>query len=46
MQTAPHLTLSQVADQVGYADLPSFSKAFTKKMGQSPSAWRLQMGTI
>lgn len=36
----PHLTVEAVALSVGFADLPSFSKAFKRRVGRSPSAWR------
>lgn len=32
-----HLTVSKVADQTGFADLASFSKAFKKAFGFPPS---------
>jgi AraC-like DNA-binding protein len=37
--------LASIAEEVGYADLPTFSKAFRRKVGVPPSAWRLQLGT-
>ncbi len=35
-----NLTITQIAQQVGYDDLYHFSKLFKKHMGQSPSAMR------
>ena len=36
------LTLSQIAYESGYGDLPAMSKAFKKKYGITPSAYRKQ----
>lgn len=34
------LTVSEIADQVGYCDLYQFSRVFKQRMGRSPSTWR------
>ena len=39
----PHLSISQIADTVGYEDPSAFSRAFRRVAGQSPQEWR-QMG--
>lgn len=39
---ATDLTLSQIATALGYADQFSFSKAFKKEKGISPSSWKEQ----
>ena len=39
----PHLSISQIADTVGYEDPSAFSRAFRRVTGQSPQEWR-QMG--
>lgn len=38
----PHLRVSEVADQVGYRSLSSFTRAFTRAYGQAPGKWRKQ----
>lgn len=43
MLTWKELPLSAVAMAVGYADLPSFSKAFRRVLGASPLHWRTRM---
>lgn len=43
MLTWEELPLSAVAVAVGYADLPSFSKAFRREVGESPLYWRTRM---
>lgn len=42
IQTSPECNLSEVAHQVGFADLAHFSKMFKKKEGLSPSEWKKQ----
>ncbi len=37
------LSISEIANQLGYADLFTFSRQFTKERGTSPSAYRKQM---
>jgi AraC-like DNA-binding protein len=39
----PSLSLSQIADRLGYSELSSFSHAFYRWTGKSPSAFRLEM---
>jgi AraC-like DNA-binding protein len=34
------LSLSRIAEQVGYDSLPGFSRAFRKQLGKSPLKWR------
>jgi AraC-like DNA-binding protein len=34
------LTVSEIAERVGYDSLPAFSKAFKRRLGSSPSSWR------
>jgi len=34
------LSLAQITDQLGYGDLQSFSRAFSRWYGKSPGAWR------
>ncbi len=34
------LSLAQITDQLGYGDLQSFSRAFSRWYGTSPGAWR------
>lgn len=34
------LTISEVAEQAGYADVYQFSRLFKKRMGKAPSTWR------
>lgn len=36
----PQLSLAQITDQLGYGDLQSFSRAFSRWYGTSPGAWR------
>ncbi|TAK99964.1 MAG: AraC family transcriptional regulator [Aquabacterium sp.] len=36
------LSISKIADQVGYASEAAFSQAFKREYGASPSAWRQQ----
>nr|WP_294971713.1 AraC family transcriptional regulator [uncultured Pseudomonas sp.] len=36
----PALSLAEITDQLGYGDLQSFSRAFTRWYGTSPGAWR------
>jgi AraC-like DNA-binding protein len=36
------LSISRVADQVGYASEAAFSQAFKREYGVSPSVWRQQ----
>lgn len=36
----PHLSISQIADTVGYEDPSAFSRAFRRVAGQSPQEWR------
>lgn len=43
MLTHPELPLSGIAVAVGYADLPTFSKAFRREAGLPPNQWRGQM---
>ena len=38
--TETDLTVQQIAEQVGYEDYMAFSKAFRKKYGMSPTAYR------
>jgi len=38
----PGVQVAEVARQLGYADPLSFTKAFTRWTGRSPSAWRAQ----
>jgi len=40
----PHLSISQIADTVGYEDPSAFSRAFRRVAGQSPQEWR-QVGS-
>ena len=40
----PHLSISQIADTVGYEDPSAFSRAFRRVTGHSPHEWR-QTGT-
>ncbi|MFW5870191.1 MAG: AraC family transcriptional regulator [Candidatus Sumerlaeota bacterium] len=40
----PGLTLQEIADRLHYADQYSFSKAFKRTHGQSPSTWRKRQG--
>lgn len=39
----PHLSISQIADTVGYEDPSAFSRAFRRVTGGSPQEWR-QLG--
>ncbi len=39
----PALSLSQIADRLGYSDLPAFSHAFCRWTGKSPSAYRVEL---
>ena len=39
-----HATLHTIAEQVGFADLPHFSRTFKSITGQSPSNWKKQGG--
>ncbi len=39
---SPSLSLSQIADRLGYSDLPAFSHAFYRWTGKSPSAFRTE----
>lgn len=39
----PDISLAEVAEQVGFADLAHFSKQFKAKEGQSPSTWRKEI---
>jgi AraC-like DNA-binding protein len=34
------LTVSEIAERVGYDSVPAFSKAFKRRLGSSPSSWR------
>lgn len=36
----PHLSVSQIADTVGYEDPSAFSRAFRRVVGHSPQEWR------
>ena len=36
------MSVSRVADQVGYASEAAFSQAFKREYGVSPSVWRQQ----
>ncbi|MGB7180787.1 MAG: AraC family transcriptional regulator [Burkholderiaceae bacterium] len=36
------LSIQQVADECGYRSMPSFTKAFIRQHGMTPSQWRLQ----
>lgn len=40
--TQTDYTMSEIANSVGFNDLPTFSKAFKKRMGQSPAQFRQQ----
>jgi AraC-like DNA-binding protein len=40
------MSLSDIAEQVGYADLPTFSKAFKRWLGMSPSIYRSKAGEV
>ncbi|MEN1729071.1 MAG: AraC family transcriptional regulator [Pseudomonadota bacterium] len=40
LMTDPELTLTALAMDCGYVDLPTFSKAFRRRFGRSPSQWR------
>jgi AraC-like DNA-binding protein len=37
---ATHLTLGQIAEQIGYESEAAFSRAFKKKFGSPPATWR------
>jgi AraC-like DNA-binding protein len=39
----PSLSLSQIADRLGYSELSAFSHAFCRWTGKSPSAFRIEM---
>lgn len=39
----PALTISQIADRLGYADVSAFTHGFTKWTGKSPSRFRAEM---
>jgi AraC-like DNA-binding protein len=39
-------TLERIADETGYADAPTFSKAFKRRNGVSPAEWRRNTGTF
>jgi YesN/AraC family two-component response regulator len=39
---AKHLTVTQVAQTVGFSDLPRFDKLFKRSTGESPSTYRAQ----
>jgi AraC-like DNA-binding protein len=34
------LTVSEIAERVGYDSVPAFSKAFKRRLGSNPSSWR------
>lgn len=38
--TGPKRNLSEIAEQIGFADLAHFSKQFKLQEGQSPSEWK------
>ena len=38
----PRLSIKEIAFQLGYAQPPSFHRAFTKAMGQTPEQFRMQ----
>ena len=38
--TDTDLSLTQLTEMVGYRDLSTFSAAFKKRFGQSPTTWR------
>lgn len=40
------LSLSRVAERVGYDSLPGFSRAFRRRLGQSPLKWRASRGPL
>jgi len=40
---SPSLSLSQIADRLGYSDLSAFSHSFNRWTGKSPSAFRIEM---
>lgn len=40
MITNPDLSLAEIAEQIGFADLAHFSKQFKAKEGCSPSSWK------
>ncbi len=42
----PRLTVTEVADMLNYASVYSFSKAFRKRFGVSPRAWREKRNKI
>ena len=40
-----HLTISKVAEQVGYTSEAAFSQAFKREYGEAPSIWRQSLPT-
>jgi AraC-like DNA-binding protein len=40
------LTVSEIAERVGYDSVPAFSKAFKRRLGRSPSSWRRRSGHV
>lgn len=36
----PHRTVAQIGDECGFTDRVEFARAFSRKFGSSPSAWR------
>jgi transcriptional regulator GlxA family with amidase domain len=38
--TQTDMTISQIANSAGYAELTAFTRAFTRQAGKSPSAYR------
>jgi len=40
MTNNPSLTLSEIAEETGYSDLPGFSRQFKFVTGKTPSSWR------
>ncbi|HEY4200171.1 MAG TPA: AraC family transcriptional regulator [Devosiaceae bacterium] len=41
-----HESIAVIADQVGYASVEGFSRAFSKMVGMSPSAWRQRFSRL